>query len=142
MAIGCFDTSKNNELVGVMINKDAISIPSGPSSNNLSENSSILIFDEVYEELVRRSDEQCQSLLTERNTVMRSLVAIKSKHGGKNIAIRMYIASQCLGWTKGFKYSLINSSNVKSAAMAKKGGLQKISELNVKEFQTKGVRHF
>jgi hypothetical protein len=88
----------------------------------------------IYDETVRRTDPKYQSLLAERNTVIRLGIAIKTTHTGKDLAKRMFHANEYLGWIKGFKYVLVFTTNVKSAAVAKKRDFEKISEVNVKEF--------
>jgi hypothetical protein len=141
LAIGCFDKSNNNELVGVMISKDA-SIPEDYYTRILIENNCAIFYERIYEKLVRLADQQFQALLVEKHQVMRGIGAIKKKNDGKSIGSRLSVAIQFLAWRQGFKYALIFAANFKSAAIAKRLYFEKISEFNVKKFEIDNILYF
>jgi hypothetical protein len=143
MSTGCFDTSKNGELVAVSVTKDLNYSPEGLEEGYMKGLNYISSVMKLYDKLLSQADEKTKRIVEQKGYVMDVwAIAVKEEYLRKNIINPMLPLNFALGRQAGYKYASAFCTNFKSAMVASRNKYTKVLEINARVFETDGLFPF
>ena len=140
LCVGCFDTYKNNEIVGATLVKDLWF----HRQDLMKGNQMIGAFAHVKQQLDRQMLPEDYAIFQEgkHGILEHWLYVMKQEYSGKGLMLKMAALSDHLAQEKGYQYSVSWASNFKTHIIFKQRGYRNVAEVNARKIQINGEKYF